>query len=64
MRKDYLQQCPPVLREFLLYMETIKGRSSLTVEEYFLDLRTFFRFMLRFRFVLVLARPRGERREC
>lgn len=49
MRKDYLKQCSPVLREFLLYMETIKGRSALTVEEYFLDLRTFFRFMLRFR---------------
>lgn len=42
MRKDYFQQAPPILQEFLGYMETIKGRSSKTVDEYFIDLRTFF----------------------
>lgn len=36
----------PVLREYLTYMETIMGRSHKTVNEYFLDLRTFLRFML------------------
>lgn len=41
-----LSESPPVLKEFLGYMETIKGKSSKTVQEYFFDLRTFFRFML------------------
>lgn len=45
MQQAFLQQCPPILREFLGYLEVIKGRSSHTVDEYFLDLRTFFRFM-------------------
>lgn len=47
MRKEYWQACPAVLREYLGYMETVKGRSSKTVDEYFTDLRTFFRFMKR-----------------
>jgi site-specific recombinase XerD len=34
-----------VLREFLFYHETIKGHSFRTVNEYFFDLRTFFRFL-------------------
>ncbi len=45
MKQEYLQQCPMILREFLGYTETIKGRSSHTADEYFIDLRTFFRFM-------------------
>lgn len=40
-----LAECPQVLKEFLGYMETIKGKSPKTVQEYFFDLRTFFRFM-------------------
>ena len=36
---------PPIIREFLIYHETIKGHSSKTVDEYYLDLRTFFRFV-------------------
>ena len=38
--------CPQILREFLAYHETIKGQSSQTVDEYFLDLRMFFRYMI------------------
>ena len=36
---------PVVLRQFLIYMETIKGKSKKTVAEYYLDLRIFFRFL-------------------
>ena len=36
---------PPVLRDFLSYMQTIKGKSPNTVKVYFYDLRVFFRFM-------------------
>lgn len=35
----------PVLRDFLSYMLTIKGKSQNTVQVYFYDLRVFFRFM-------------------
>lgn len=45
MRQDYISQCFPLLRDFLGYMEVVKGRSVNTVEEYFLDLRTFFRII-------------------
>ena len=37
--------CPQILREFLIYHETIKGQSQLTISEYNLDLRMFFRFV-------------------
>lgn len=37
--------CPQVLREFLIYHENIKGQSQLTISEYYLDLRMFFRFI-------------------
>jgi len=37
--------CPNVLRDFLTYHETIKGQSSLTISEYYLDLRMFLRFI-------------------
>lgn len=37
--------CPQVLREFLVYHETIKGQSPLTISEYYLDLRLFLRFV-------------------
>ncbi len=37
--------CPRVLREFLVYHETIKGQSPRTINEYYLDLRMFLRFM-------------------
>lgn len=36
---------PQILRDFLTYHETIKGQSQLTISEYYLDLRMFFRFL-------------------
>jgi len=41
---DYRTQAPPIIRDFLSYHETIKGHSPKTVDEYFLDLRNFFRY--------------------
>lgn len=46
MDSRYMAECPNILREYLGYMETVKGRSSNTVNGYFIDLRTFFRFLL------------------
>jgi len=42
---DYRTQSPDIIREFLFYHETIKGHSQKTIDEYFLDLRMFFRYM-------------------
>ena len=42
---DYRTDAPPILRDFLVYHETIQGHSRRTVDEYFLDLRNFFRFL-------------------
>ena len=42
---DFRSEAPPILRDFLTYHETIKGHSQNTVDEYYLDLRTFFRFL-------------------
>ncbi|MBR3952728.1 MAG: tyrosine recombinase XerC [Oscillospiraceae bacterium] len=46
MKKEYLNDCPEFLQDFLFYMETIKGRSERTVDGYYLDLRSFIRFLL------------------
>ena len=35
--------CPQILRDFLIYHETIKGQSPKTISEYYLDLRMFLR---------------------
>ena len=42
---DYRTEAPPILRDFLVYHETIQGHARRTVDEYFLDLRNFFRFL-------------------
>lgn len=37
--------CPPVVRDFLTYHENIKAQSPRTIQEYYLDLRMFLRFI-------------------
>ena len=37
--------CPQLLRDFLFYLLTIRGRSPRTVEGYHVDLRCFFRYL-------------------
>ena len=49
MKLEILQGCPPVIRDFLTYNETIKGKSSRSVEGYFIDLQSFFRYILKIR---------------
>ncbi|MDD3346486.1 tyrosine recombinase XerC [Oscillibacter sp.] len=46
---DYRTEAPPILRDFLSYHETIKAHSRRTVDEYFLDLRNFFRYLTQLR---------------
>lgn len=42
---DYRTESPEILRNFLVYHQAILGHSKKTVDEYFLDLRNFFRYM-------------------
>lgn len=39
------EQASVPIRNFLGYLETTRNKSPSTVEEYFMDLRTFFRFI-------------------
>ena len=42
---SYQTEAPRVLREFLVYHDTIKGQSKRTVDSYYMDLRTFTRYL-------------------
>lgn len=42
---DYRTDAPQILRDFLTYHEAIQGHSKKTVDEYYLDLRNFFRYI-------------------
>ncbi|WP_294486660.1 tyrosine recombinase XerC [uncultured Ruminococcus sp.] len=46
MKKEYLNDCPEYLADYLTYMQLVKGRSERTVEAYYIDLRTFLRYLL------------------
>ena len=46
---NYREESPQILCDFLSYHETIKAHSQKTVDEYFLDLRNFFRYMKQIR---------------
>ena len=45
MAIDSMNEASNIVKDYLLYMQTVKGKSPKTVDEYFSDLRTFFRFL-------------------
>lgn len=45
MAVDFMSEAPDIIKQFLLYMQNIKGRGVKTVDEYYIDLRTFFRYI-------------------
>ncbi len=45
MKLSALLEAPRILVDFLGYMQTVKGKSPKTVDEYYIDLRTFFRYI-------------------
>ena len=49
--------CPQLLKDFLFYMLTIKGRSQRTVDAYYIDLRLFLRYLRASREHLSMAEP-------
>ncbi len=60
MKINMLNESPKALRDFLGYMQTIKGKSPKTVDEYFLDLRTFFRYIKKSRNLVPYDMPFTE----
>lgn len=44
MNKNYYANAPQSIKDFIYYEQIVKGRSELTVRNYYNDLRTFFRF--------------------
>ena len=49
MSISYRSRSPRILADFLSYHETIKAHSQRTVDEYYLDLRNFFRYIKQLR---------------
>ncbi len=45
MKPYIIFEAPKILMDFLSYIQTIKGKSLKTVDEYYVDLRTFFRYI-------------------
>ncbi|MEG1016532.1 MAG: tyrosine recombinase XerC [Oscillospiraceae bacterium] len=45
MSTDKYTDCPPVLSQFLFYLETIRNMSPRTIDGYYIDLRGFMRFL-------------------
>ena len=57
---DYRADTPKVLLDFLSYHETIKAHSQKTVDEYYLDLRNFFRYLKQLRDSSLRDKPLDE----
>lgn len=49
MSINCFEEAPKPIYDFLLYMSTVKNKSQNTVNEYYLDLRTFFRYLKKVR---------------
>ena len=45
MKKEFMLAAPDAVRQFLIYNEAIKNKSSSSIDEYFRDLQTFFRYI-------------------
>lgn len=60
MKREILETAPPIIKDFLTYSESIRGKSSLSVSEYFIDLRTFFRYIKQVRGLVPSSLPFDE----
>lgn len=47
LKKEFISEAPQPIKDFLMYMQNILGRSPLTINEYYSDLRTFFRYIIK-----------------
>ena len=49
MKKANYIGLPPIIRDFIVYLDVIKNKSALTIDEYASDLRLFFKFLKYYR---------------
>jgi site-specific recombinase XerD len=49
MKREDFNQLPPLVLEYIRYLDVVKNKSPLTVSEYASDIRTFFRYLLKSR---------------
>lgn len=45
MAVSFQNEAPQIIKEYLFYLQTIRAKSQKTVDEYYIDLRTFFRYL-------------------
>lgn len=45
MKNEYIEDCPYYLNDFLTYMKVVKDRGERTIEAYYIDIRTFLRYL-------------------
>lgn len=45
MPRDFMTEASPIIKDYLNYLQTVKDRSPKTIDEYFSDLRLFFRYI-------------------
>ena len=57
---DYRDEAPEVIRDFLSYHEVVRGHSRKTIDEYYLDLRTFLRYLKQKRGLVSKSTPFEE----
>ena len=57
---DYREEAPEIIRDFLSYHEVVRGHSRKTIDEYYLDLRTFLRYLKQRRRLVPAGMPFDE----
>lgn len=57
---DYRGEAPEIIRDFLSYHEVVQGHSQKTINEYYLDLRVFLRFLKQARGLVSVDTPFDE----
>lgn len=45
MKREFLEDCPYYLNDFLTHLKVVKNRGERTVEAYYIDIRTFLRYL-------------------
>lgn len=48
----YLRDCPDLIKKYLFYTSTIRGKEDLTIKTYFFDLKNFFLYILNFKNII------------
>lgn len=60
MKRSDIYKLPPLVQDYLVYVDAIKGHSQLSVLEYASDLRTFFRYLSKTKVLYPMDTPDEE----